>query len=92
MKTFAKIAAAFALLGILASAAVAAPPTTTTPPSKMTGKMMTHKKGGYVHATTVMTKSGKMVHRKGYYRHATKMTPKMGKMKATTPAPAAPKM
>ena len=89
MKTFTTFAAAFALLGVLASAAVAAP-ATTTPAPKMAGKMM-HKKGGYVHATTVMTKSGKMVHRKGYYRHATKPGKMTGKMAAPA-TPAAPKM
>ncbi len=44
-----------------------------------------HKKGGYVHAHTMTTKSGMVVHVKGHYRHASgvkmKMMSKMTKPK-----------
>jgi hypothetical protein len=43
-------------------------------------KIVTHRKGGYVHATTYVTKTGKVVHRKGGYRHAVKMATMKHKM------------
>jgi hypothetical protein len=64
---------------VLATAAAIIPSMAFAAP-KMDSKMTGHKKGGYVHATTYVTKKGTVVHRKGGYRHATK-----GTMKAMAP-------
>ena len=79
MKTFNRIAAAAGLLLSLSAAAYAQAPMAAKPMmAKKPAMSMMHRKGGYVKATTYMTKTGKMVHRKGFYRHAM-AKPMMGK-------------
>jgi hypothetical protein len=52
----------------LAVAAAILPSMAFAAPHKVVKVM--HRKGGYVHATTYVTKKGTVVHRKGGYRHA----------------------
>ena len=78
MKSFTKMLAAFVLTGALLPIAFAQSPASAGPPkaamSKMAGgKTSKGRKGGYVHAHTYTTKTGKTVHVKGHYRHSTKV-------------------